>query len=88
MLKDVGMHMTVQKSRKTSIYAVTQGIRACNNNNMGNLNLKGCREGYVCYYCYILLKGSIYVGMALTYLLISYSLKHPNVTILDTYLSL
>ena len=33
MLKDVGM--TVPKSRETrAVYAATQGVRACNNNNM------------------------------------------------------
>lgn len=41
MLKDVGM--TVPKSRETRAvytYAVTRGMRACNNNNMRNLKLK------------------------------------------------
>ena len=46
MLKDVGM--TVPKIRETRAvynYAAIQGMRACNNNNMRNPKIKGCREG-------------------------------------------
>ena len=59
MLKDVGM--TVPKSRETSavyicsktgdegnIYTATQGMRACNNNNMHNPSLHPSVSGYDC----------------------------------------